>query len=89
LRKIFANLRQVFPVTMGYWGVIPTYPGQMWTWGFCSKGVTPFEHVTREKVAAISKNARYYNYDVHVGAFALPNFVAELVKPQTPALASV
>lgn len=77
---IFANLRQVFKQTHAYWGVIPTYPGSFWTWAFCSQEVAPLEHVSPEKAEAIAKDCRYYNYGVHQGAFALPNFIKEVVE---------
>jgi spermidine synthase len=79
LKRIYANLRQVFSITQAYWGVIPTYPGAMWTWAFCSQTVEPLVTVDPDKAAAIAGQCKYYNLGVHQGAFQLPNFVADLV----------
>lgn len=81
VQRIYANLRQVFPITTAYWGAVPTYPGALWTWGFCSNEVLPLLHVDPRAAEALASHCRYYNYGVHTGAFQLPNFVRELVQP--------
>ena len=81
VRSLYRNLAQVFPVVRMYHAYIPTYPSGIWSFAFCSKKHDPFE---RHDPAAERWNAlttRYYNADVHRAAFALPNFMRELLRP--------
>lgn len=81
--RIYDVLHDVFDHVTGYTGTIPTYPGHLWTWSFCSKeaSITPWNHITREKVAHLEATCKYYNYDVHHGAFGHPTFVRQLMRP--------
>lgn len=82
LNKIYSNLREVFPVTTGYYGIIPTYPGNLWTWCFCSKSVQPGQPADKERQAVITATTHYYNEAIHQGAFALPSFLRRSIRPQ-------
>lgn len=88
IQKVYPMYQRIFPKVAMYTGHIPTYPSGFWTWAFCSKQYDwqlPEAHDAR--VEAIEKNCRYYNRTLHNAAFALPNFVKDLLK--TPAGASV
>jgi spermidine synthase len=84
MRSVFFALRDIFAVSKMYLAFIPLYPAGMWSMAFASKGVNPLD----SDVVANSANAcnsyltglNYYNPTVHSGAFALPNFVADIVK---------
>lgn len=82
---IYSVLHDVFPQVGGYHATIPTYPGQLWTWSFCTKDVniTPWSHFNLERVSALEvKNPlNYYNADLHIGCFALPNLLREIIRP--------
>jgi len=72
-------LRKVFPNVQTYTAPIPTYPSGYWSWAFCSQQVTG-QTVSRPEFAeTLSQITRYYNPQIHQAAFALPNFVRELV----------
>jgi spermidine synthase len=82
---IYSVLHDVFPAVTGYHATIPTYPGQLWTWSFCTKdaSVTPFSHFSPDKVQALELKTplNYYNAELHVGCFALPNMLKNIIRP--------
>nr|VFJ48259.1 MAG: spermidine synthase [Candidatus Kentron sp. DK]VFJ69867.1 MAG: spermidine synthase [Candidatus Kentron sp. DK] len=77
VRGIYKNLREVFPIVEMYLAHIPTYPGSLWSFAFCSKRYHPLEDF-RPGYGNI-EGLQYYNADVHRGAFALPNYVKALL----------
>jgi len=74
------RLAEAFAICRVYQAFIPTYPSGHWLFGFASKKY----HPTRDLDAAGWKGrgikTGYYNTDLHRGAFALPNYVLELLK---------
>ena len=66
-----------------YLAFIPTYTSGMWSFSYSSKGSAhPLAYREPENVTAFveTHQLKYYNEGVHKGAFALPNFVTELLK---------
>lgn len=62
---------------------VPTYPTGMWSFQYGIKGdLNPKKITNSEKIQSFveSKGLRYYNDEVHVGSFATPNFVKNLIK---------
>jgi spermidine synthase len=62
---------------------VPTYPTGMWSFQYGLKGdVSPKSLANSKEVDLFveSNGLRYYNSAVHVGSFATPNFVKELLK---------
>jgi len=62
---------------------VPTYPTGMWSFQYGIKGDKFPKNVTNHSEIdefVETKGLRYYNSDVHVGSFATPNFVKEMVK---------
>lgn len=76
-QRMFANLRQVFPIVEMYQACVPTYPGGYWSFAFASKKYHPARDFNRERAAGRSFHTRYYNEDLHLGAFMLPTFARE------------
>jgi spermidine synthase len=77
IKKIYQNLRAVFPVVRMYLAHIPTYPSALWSFAFCSKRYDPLADLKAPRYAL--PGLRYYNADLHRGSFALPTYVHELV----------
>jgi spermidine synthase len=70
---------KVFPYLLS----IPTYPSGTWSAAYCSKGKAhPLEKVDFTRIEKFSQRHKlqYYNADVHKAAFALPNYVRNLLK---------
>ncbi|GAA4297116.1 polyamine aminopropyltransferase [Nibribacter koreensis] len=86
--KVFVEIYDTYKGIFGqekvhcYLAAIPTYPTGTWSFSFSSKGNAHPKDVDMAKAAAFSRehNLRYYNEDIHHAAFALPNFVKDLLK---------
>lgn len=78
VKGIYANLRAVFPIVKMYTCFMPIYPSAYWSMAFCSKKYDPIANFDQERYNQLKLTTRYYNDDVHRGAFALPQFVKEL-----------
>ncbi|MDR2529479.1 MAG: polyamine aminopropyltransferase [Synergistaceae bacterium] len=73
MRQAIAEMRKVFPIVRMYWGIVPTYPAGMWTYGAASLGPDPTAPLREVE------GTRYYSGEVHRAAFALPPFLRELI----------
>ncbi|MDI6871773.1 MAG: polyamine aminopropyltransferase [Bacillota bacterium] len=77
IRNTFATVSGIFPVTRLYLATIPTYPSGLWSFTVGSKKYDPAVVNPDRKLPFAT---RYYTPELHRGAFALPQFVAELIK---------
>ena len=78
--KISKRMKSVFPVNMVYQAHIRSYPSGHWLFGFAAKNLHPLEDLKSETWNALEIKTDYYNTDLHRGAFALPNYVKELLE---------
>lgn len=78
----FAHKRivQVFPMARLYQAHIPTYPSGHWLFGFASKGLHPLKDLQAKQWEEMKLYTKYYNTNLHKGAFALPNYVEEMLR---------
>ncbi len=70
--EIIRTLRTVFATAAPYFGPVPVYAAGIWSWAFASDNVDPQE-IRSQPMEAIESGCRYYNRDIHKGAFAVPN----------------
>lgn len=66
-----------------YLAYIPTYPTGMWSFSYSTKGGRhPSKDFNNAAVEAFTSQnpLKYYNPHIHKAAFALPNFVREMLK---------
>jgi spermidine synthase len=80
VRAMYRNLRGVFPIVRMYTCFMPIYPSGFWSFAFCSKKYDPVNDFDERHWQELNLTTRYYNADTHRGAFALPQFVKELVE---------
>ncbi len=83
LRHQAANMRKVFPIVRTYIGMVTGYPGGMWSYTIGSRRHDPLTVEPSRIAARLAENGvatRYYSPSVHHAAFALPPFVAEIVR---------
>lgn len=80
MQRAHKRIVESFPISRVYQAHIPTYPSGHWLFGFASKKYHPIEDLKAVKWNALGFKTRYYNTQLHVGAFALPNYVEELLK---------
>ncbi|MCW8858097.1 MAG: polyamine aminopropyltransferase [Deltaproteobacteria bacterium] len=76
-KSMYQNLRTVFPIVEMYQAFIPTYPSGFWSFAFASKKYHPVKDFDRDRAAKRDFYTRYYNEDLHLGAFMLPTFARE------------
>lgn len=79
MRSAHRRIAQMFPVSRVYQAHIPTYPSGHWLFGFASKALLPLENLRAAEWNALGIPTRYYNTDLHRGAFALPTYVKEML----------
>ncbi len=79
-KNMYQALRSVFPIVEMYQAFIPTYPSGLWSFAFASKKYHPVRDFDRERAARRDFHTKYYNEDLHLGAFMLPTFARENIK---------
>lgn len=87
-RQIFKNFQSIFDTdkVFVYLTNVPTYPTGLWSFTYATKGSRhPVYDLVEEKIIAfVDKNhLLYYNQGIHQSAFALPNFVQQMLTPET------
>ncbi|MDN5308504.1 MAG: spermidine synthase [Eubacteriaceae bacterium] len=80
MQRAHKRIVNSFPVSRVYQAHIPTYPSGHWLFGFASKKYHPIDDLKAVKWNALGFKTHYYNTRLHVGSFALPNYVEELLK---------
>lgn len=80
VKKMYVQLKKVFPVVSTYTSNIPTYPGGYWAWAFCSVDVEPLSFYAEDREEEITSTCKIYNRDYHNARFALPNYLKNLIK---------
>jgi len=69
---VFNKLKEVFPIVRVYLAPIPSYTLVPYSFAFCSKTIHPDMGLARLRRIGMSFQTRYYNPQIHQGAFALP-----------------
>lgn len=80
MQRAHKRIVESFPISRVYQAHIPTYPSGHWLFGFASKKYHPITDLRSQEWKALGLKTRYYNSQLHVGAFALPNYVEELLE---------
>ena len=80
MQRAHKRIVESFPISRVYQAHIPTYPSGHWLFGFASKKYHPVIDYDGAKWKALGIKTRYYNSHIHVGAFALPNYVESLLE---------
>ena len=80
MQRSHKRIVESFPISKVYQAHIPTYPSGHWLFGFASKKYHPTNDYNGTKWNMLGLRTRYYNPRLHVGAFALPNYVEELLR---------
>ncbi|KAB3527364.1 polyamine aminopropyltransferase [Alkaliphilus serpentinus] len=74
------KLKNIFPIVEVYQAQIPTYPSGYWLFGFASKKYHPVKDLKAEAWQQFNLKTKYYNTQLHLGAFALPSYVKEYIE---------
>ncbi len=78
-RHIRHRLISVFPINKIYMSSVPSYAAGYLLFGYSAKKVNPETDIQVAQWEAQKIHTRYYNPDVHRGAFYLPNYIKELM----------
>jgi spermidine synthase len=78
-KRAHGKLAKIFPIAEVYQAHIPTYPSGHWLFGFASKQLHPVKDVDATAWNGVGLATKYYNTELHLGAFALPNYVKEML----------
>ncbi|HAV91562.1 TPA: spermidine synthase [candidate division WOR-3 bacterium] len=77
--KIFSDrLKRIFGFITPYIAFIPTYPSGMWEFIICTKKELDTSLKSKSLIGDFEQMLKYYNHDVHSGAFKLPTFVKKI-----------
>lgn len=79
MSRAHQRIASVFPVARLYQFFMPTYPSGHWLFGFASKKYDPVKDLREDAWNALQLETRYYNTELHRGAFALPNYVKKML----------
>lgn len=77
MRRAHARIKERFPIARVYQAHIPTYPSGHWLFGFASKKYHPVSDLDEASWNKLQIKTKYYNTELHKGAFAIPNYVKE------------
>ncbi|WP_438318158.1 polyamine aminopropyltransferase [Sporosarcina sp. FA9] len=77
MQRAHNRIVEFFPNCHVYQAHIPTYPSGHWLFGFASKKFDPIKDLDTASWNALGLKTKYYNTEIHVGSFALPNYVKE------------
>lgn len=80
MMRAHKNISAVFPISTVYQMHIPTYPSGHWLFGFASKTFHPVKDLKAKQWEQLGLKTKYYNTELHKGAFAIPNYVKELLE---------
>ena len=83
MRRAHSKIKNIFPISRVYQCHIPTYPSGHWLFGFASKKLDPIKDLDANKWNSLGIKTKYYNTDLHVGCFALPSYVKEMLENET------
>lgn len=82
MKRANKKLKEIFPISEVYQAHIPTYPSGHWLFGFASKKFSPIENQDRDEWEKLNLKTKYYNSNIHLGSFMLPQYVKEMLDEQ-------
>lgn len=80
MQRAHKRIVESFDISRVYQAHIPTYPSGHWLFGFASKKYHPVKDIRAAEWKALGLKTKYYNTNLHEGAFALPCYVEELLE---------
>lgn len=78
MQRAHKRIDEFFPICSVYQAHIPTYPSGHWLFGFASKKFHPMQ-ADLYSWEDLGIKTKYYNKELHMGCFAIPTYVKELL----------
>lgn len=85
LNRAHRAMATALPDVRTYLGIVPTYPGALWSYTMGSSALEPGRGAQRAAERGI--DTRYWSPALQAGAFALPAFMTDVLAPGGPAFA--
>ncbi|NLA53691.1 MAG: spermidine synthase, partial [Clostridiales bacterium] len=79
MKRAHKRIKESFPIHEVYQAHIPSYPSGHWLFGFASINYKPLADLDADRWNSLGIATRYYNTDLHKGAFYLPNYVKDML----------
>ncbi len=80
MQRAHKRIVKSFDISRVYQAHIPSYPSGHWLFGFASKRLHPVRDLDAKAWKSLGIQTRYYNTNLHRGAFCLPTYVEEMLK---------
>lgn len=77
MKRAHQKIKSIFKIASVYQAFIPTYPSGHWLFGFASKKYHPTLDFKDTTIHQLGLKTKYYNKEIHVASFALPNYVKD------------
>ena len=74
--EMIRTIGKVFGEAHPLYGPVPLYPSGAWSWTYAHTGVDRFA-VDAARAERIEAQSKYWNRDIHRGAFAVPNHIKQ------------
>ncbi|MEQ8154479.1 MAG: polyamine aminopropyltransferase [Clostridiaceae bacterium] len=75
MKRAYNKIGKIFPICKAYQYHMPTYASGHWLFGFASKKYDPLKDFKGFQFKEKLESTKYYNEEIHKGAFALPTYV--------------
>ena len=82
MKRSYKKLNNLFSICKAYQYHMPTYPSGHMIFCFASKVLDPIKDLNSEKWNKLGLETKYYNTELHKGAFYLPNYVTKLLSSE-------
>ncbi|SCJ04229.1 Spermidine synthase [uncultured Clostridium sp.] len=82
MKRSYKKLNNLFNICKAYQYHMPTYPSGHMIFCFASKVLDPIKDLNSEKWNKLGLETKYYNTELHKGAFYLPNYVTKLLSSE-------
>lgn len=79
MKRSFSKLKSIFNICEAYQYHMPTYASGHWMFCFASKELHPLNDFDADSWNSLGLVTKYYNTDLHKGAFMIPNYVKEIL----------
>jgi len=79
MKRANDKIKSVFPIAKVYGFNMPAYASGYWYFGFAAKNLDPIADIRAEQWEDLGLDTKYYNTELHKGAFALPSYVKKLL----------
>lgn len=82
MKRAHKKIKDTFEIARVYQFHMPTYPSGHWLFGFASKKYDPIMDVKINEWMKFGLKTKYYNPEIHIGSFALPTYVKEMLESE-------